>query len=270
MANAKEASRSTGVSIFVFGYTGGGKTSQFLTLPGKKFAYLFDPNAINSLAGFDIDYEEFLPDRGNLDIKSLKKGVGDRISKVRSSDVYTDWEKHFETGLENGFFDQYDCILFDSLTTFSDMVMDRVQSLNGRFGEWPQQDDYGPQMNAIMKVIRVLTSLNKTVYVTGHVEMIKDELTSRVFNQVIITGKLKAKLPLLFSQIFYAEAAPTTDKNVHYTLQTKPDRLTPLIRCTLQGLAYKEDVTIDFAAAKSGKLPIDKQGLGALLAKQQF
>jgi len=263
MANARDVKPHSGLSILVFGHTGAGKTTQFLTLPGKKFAYLFDPNALASLAGADIDYEEFLPDKINLDVRSLKKGVGDRVSKVRTSDTYTEWEKHFEQALESGFFDNYDCILFDSLTTFSDMVMDRVLSLNGRFGEWPQQDDYGPQMNAIMKVFRVLTGMNKLVYVTGHVELVKDDLTSRVFYQPIVTGKLKAKLPLLFSQIFFMEAAPKADKGVHYLLQTKPDRLTPLIRCTLKGLEYKEDVTLDFTK------PLEKQGLGALLARQQ-
>ena len=76
MPNAKDAEVSPVESILAIGTTGVGKTTQFLTLPGKKFIYLFDPNALRSLAGHDVDYEEFRIDSMDLDlsVKSLKKG----------------------------------------------------------------------------------------------------------------------------------------------------------------------------------------------------
>ena len=42
--------------VMAIGPVGVGKTTQERTLPGKKFAYLFDPNARESLQGSDIDY----------------------------------------------------------------------------------------------------------------------------------------------------------------------------------------------------------------------
>jgi len=78
--NAKDAELSSQTSIFALGEIGAGKTSQIATLPGRKFAYLFDPNALNSLSGHDVDYEEYNVNAMDLDlsIKSLKKDVGDK------------------------------------------------------------------------------------------------------------------------------------------------------------------------------------------------
>ena len=49
MPNAKDSHAKVAHKILILGKTGSGKTTQFLTLPGKKFIYLFDPNAILTL-----------------------------------------------------------------------------------------------------------------------------------------------------------------------------------------------------------------------------
>ena len=61
MPNAKNAERRQ-TGILSVGTTGGGKTTMFSTIPGRKFLYIFDPNAVNTIRGLDIDYEVFLPD----------------------------------------------------------------------------------------------------------------------------------------------------------------------------------------------------------------
>ena len=267
MPNASSIDTPHSWLIFALGYTGAGKTTNFLTIPGKKFAYLFDPNAIRTLRGHDVDYEEFLPDVSGFAVKSLAKKAGsfkgDRAKSSKGSETYRYWEEHYESALESGFFDQYDSILFDSATTFLDIIMDRVLTINGRPGQWPNQDDYGPQMVTFTNVVRSMVSLGKNIYFTGHVEITKDEITSRVFQTPILTGKLKAKIPLLFSEILYFEASADGKGQVEYVVQTKPDRLTPLIRTTLRGLDYKENVTIDFTKS------IEGQGLYSLMQKAQ-
>lgn len=201
MANAKDAVQNSARKFLLLGDTGGGKTTQFLTLPGRKFAYLFDPNAILSLQGHDLEYEEFLPDRLNLSVKSLAKGRGDSTTNFQN-DLYVSWEKDFNDRIKGGYFDNIDAILFDSATTLLDLIMDRVLTINGRAGSWPQQDDYGPQMLAFQNICRQLTALGKTVVMTGHVEMKQDELTKRIYRSPMLTGRLKTKVPLLFSDIY--------------------------------------------------------------------
>lgn len=257
MPNAKDAGQGAH-RFLVLGDTGSGKTSQFLTLPGKKFAYLFDPNALLSLRGNDVDYEEYLPDRLNVSAGSLSKGKGDRTTNYQS-DLYVQWERSFNEKLEAGFFDQYDAISMDSATTFLDVIMDRVLTINGRSGQWPQQDDYGPVMVAFTNVCRALTGLGKIVYMTGHLEVKQEELTKRIFRRPMMTGRLTTKIPLLFSDVLIAEAENDGQGKVTYKMQTVPDRITTCVRTAIKGLEPFEDVTIDWSKPPEG------QGLGGVL-----
>lgn len=263
MPNAKDQRDKAKPRILALSQPGGGKTSQIPTFPGKKFAYLFDPNAINSLAGSDVDYEEFLPDRLSLKLTSLSK---DKQQKAREkpnpnvgAELYSAWENDFDKKREEGFFDSYDTICIDSFTTLADMVMDGVLAINGRGGQWPQQDDYGPQMLALTNIMRTLTSLDKIIYVTGHVEMKQDDLTKRIFMTPLMTGRLRTKLPILFSDLITLYAEADSKGNVNYIAQTKPDRLNPIIRVAKKGLDFKADVSLDFSKELEG------QGLGGLL-----
>lgn len=262
MPNAKTAHESSSFKILTLAPTGAGKTTQFATLPGRKFIYLFDPNAILSLQGQDIEYEEFLPDVMNLDVKSLSKSTNEKsykpTMKRRPTDTYRAWEQDFEQKVDSGYFNDFDWIGFDSFTTLSDMVMDEVLQINGRPDSWPNQDDYGPQMLTLKNIMRTATSLGKNIYVTGHMEMKQDELTQRIYNTPIMTGRLKATLPLLFSEIFVLSPVASKD-SVIYQLQCKPTRDTPLIRTSIKGLEPYEDVTIDFDK------PLEGQGLGGIL-----
>jgi hypothetical protein len=260
MPNAKNAHETTAKKFLLLGKTGSGKTSQLLTLPGKKFAYLFDPNAILSLQGHDVDYEEFMPDRLNLSVKSLSKDKPSDKTTNHQSLIYQKWEKDFDDRVKGGFFDTYDVIAIDSMTTFLDLIMDRVLTINGRAGSWPQQDDYGPQMTSFINVCRQLTALNKVIFMTGHIETRQDELTKRIFNQPMMTGRLKVKVPLLFSDIFVCSTEIGQNGKVSHKIQTTPDRLTDTVRTTIKGLDPFEDVTIDWSKDPVG------QGLGSLLS----
>jgi len=258
MANAKSAHATSRHKFFLLGDTGSGKTSQILTLPGRKFAYLFDPNAILSLRGHDIEYEEFLPDRLNMSVKSLKKDVGDKTTQHKN-DLYVEWEKDFNDKIDSGYFDDFDIIAMDSATTFLDLIMDRILTINGRAGAWPQQDDYGPQMLTFTNVVRTLMSLNKTIVMTGHMETKQDALTSRIFRQPMLTGRLRTKIPLLFSDIFICEAENDGQGVIKYKIQTVPDRMTTCVRNSFKGLDPFEDVTINWDE------PIEGQGIGGLI-----
>lgn len=260
MPNAKDSHDKTAHRILILGDTGGGKTTQLLTLPGKTFAYLFDSNALLSLRGNDIDYEEFLPDQLNLSVKSLSKDRGGDKNSNHANLMYSAWEKDFNEKLEDGFFDDYDNIGFDSATTFLDLIMDRILTINGRAGQWPQQDDYGPQMVAFTNVVRTLTSLGKTLLMTGHLEVRQAEGSAKMLRQPMMTGRLRTKIPLLFSDIFIAECTNDGKGNISHTIQTVPDRVTTTVRTSMKGLEPVEDVTIDWTKEVRGK-----QGIGLLL-----
>lgn len=264
MKNAKDYHEHRAHKFLVLGKTGSGKTSGFLTLPGKKFLYCFDSNAILTIQGQDVDYEEYLPDDLSLKLTSLSKETMKKIpaksrpAKDSGASLYRKWEEDFEDKLRDGFFDSYDVIGIDSFTTLSDLVMDGVLALNGRPGTWPNLDDYGPQMLTLTNICRTLVSLGKTVYFTGHIETRQDETTKRIMNQPVMTGRLKSKLPLLFSEILITEAQTDMKGNVSFNIQTRPDRYNDSVRCTLKNASFKEDVTIDW------NKPVVGQGIGGL------
>ncbi len=272
MPNTKDIDLSkTGKPKFLLvGGPGSGKSAQALTLPGKTFAYLFDPSALSTLRKGEMEYEMFVPEVVSMSVKLLKKGQGDPTKQpknkdlVKASDVYTLWENDFQNRIDTGYFADVDNILFDSLTTFSDIVMDRILHLNNRDGRWPQQDDWTAQISTIRNVFRTLTGQTHMILVaTAHDNFKQDEVTSRMMNQIMVTGQLRVKLPLLFSEILHTECVSTA-KEVKYTVQTRPDRMNPSVRCSFDNLEMFEDVTIpDFSRAKN-------YGIGRLLKNSGF
>lgn len=258
VANAKDAVATEQHRFLVLGDPGGGKTTQFQTFRGKKFAYLFDPSALLSLRGGDIDYEQWTPMNLNLAVTSLKKERGGDKKSFDQSTLYMEWEEDFNKKLESGFFDPYDWIMFDSCTTFLDLIMDRVLSINGRFGQWPNEDDYGPQMITFINVCRTLTSMGKGLYMTAHLDIRQDKLTQKIWRKPMMTGRLTVKIPLLFSDILLAEAQVVGDAAT-WVLQTVPDKMTTTLRTSIKGLEAFENVTIDWSK------PVEGQGLGGIL-----
>lgn len=266
MPNAKDMTIATLPRILILGDSGCGKTTQFLTFPGKKFSYIFDPNAALSMRGHDVDYEEFFPEDIYMGLTSLKKETKDRHKAPahygkRGAEVYQAWEKDAEKKLDEGFFDNYDAICLDSFTTLADLVMDGILAINGRAGQFPEQDDWPAQMTTLTNIIRRFVGLGKTLYVTGHNELKQDAVTHKIVRQPVMTGRLKVKLPLLFSEVLQAEVNADQSGNVKYLLQTRPDRQNSLVRTAMRGVEYKEDVSLDFSQ------PVEGQGLAEVLRR---
>ena len=252
-------------NVMAVGPLGVGKTTQFLTLPGKKFLYVFDPNALESLEGADIDYLTFIPDKDDLTlaIQTLRKEggkvVGDRPRDIEPL-TYVKWEEDFHARVEAGFFSEYQWVGFDSATTFSDIIMDRVLYLNKRQGKQPEFADHAAEMNTMKNVFRVVAGFDCNLWVTAHTEEIQDETTKRISRRIMFTGKNRVRIPLMFGNIFCLWAEETKDKG-YFTARTIPDRLNPVARTTSKTLKPLEDVTIDF------KKPLVGQGIASLLAR---
>lgn len=260
MANARDAIISSKHRILMLGNTGNGKTTQILTLPGKKYVHIFDQNALLSLRGHDVDYDEYMPDPVGMAASSMSTKVTSDKSKAAPSTAYKLFEEQFNERMTNGFFDQYDWVCFDGATTLLDLIMDRVLSINGRYGTWPHQDDHGPVMIAFTNICRNLTAMGKSVYMTGHLETRQDQVTKKIETRPMMTGRLVVKIPLLFSDIFVAKTSQDANGKSSYLIQTVPDDTVQVVRCSIKGLSPVENVSIDFS-----KQPIEGQGLGGIL-----
>lgn len=259
MPNAKDF-KGGNEKFLIVGGAGTGKTTLFTTLPGKKFMYLFDPNALNSIAGEDIDYELYTPDVLNMNVIPLSKDkISDKSQMPFSCETYLKWEQDFEKKIRDNFFKDYNALGIDSFTTLADLVMDRVQFLNGRYGKQPEQDDWSAQINTIKNIYRNITSLNLISFTTAHKDLKQDNLTKRIEYQIMMPGQLRSKLPILFSEIYGTSVATNEKGELIYQIQTFPDRFNPVARCSL-GLGQFVDVTIPKGAKDK-----TQYGLGKIL-----
>jgi hypothetical protein len=268
MPNAKDLDETGPSSFMLVGPGGSGKTTQLWTLPQPGFLYIFDPKATDSLQGLNMDYELFSPDLISLDAIPLKnekadKAMASRIMKVREPAAWADWEEHFDQAVDDEFFKQYKWIGIDSTTTMLDAIMEYVQFLNGRQGKHPEQADYTAQINTFRNVMRALSGLAETIVVLCHEEIYKDEHTGRITYQPLLTGRLRTRLPLLFSNIFRCEVEQEKSGHAFWSMHTTGDKQHQYVRTSVKGLDPVVDATID-----DWKHP-EKSGLGAIIAAEQ-
>ena len=271
MPNAKDMAASATKRILFVGETGSGKSAQMWTLPGRKFLYLFDPNTKATIgkhknrSGLDIEYEEFLPDLGELDAslkKFNKEGKSDHLKgPKREPTLYNNWVEDLNEKGSSGFFNQFDWLCIDSLTFLCKACMDRQLFINGRYGDIEELADYRVVGSKISHVFDSVCSTDTNIYMTGHIDKFQDEKTKKIETLIRSPGSSRSMLPLIFTDIWQAERGEDAKGNPIFTARTMPDvRGLKSIRCSIPDMPEIVDVTIpDF--------PSNKGGIGALLAK---
>lgn len=260
MPHISTMKQKTNPKILCYGKAGSGKTSLFRTIPGRKFLYMFDPAGLNSLTDKDdIFYEQFLIDTVPMSVNTLK-GMKDSNSPSYSNmETYVRWENDFQNRLDKNWFSDptveidgvkggFDAIGFDSLTTLTDIVMDRILQLNQRAGKNPELGDYGILTNTLARIVRNAAATDCIIFLTAHEQAQQDKLLRSVSNEIMVPGQLKVKLPLLFSEIYHCTAEVDSKGNPLYKAATIAEDLFPLARCSQvvrdAGMGLFQDVTI--------------------------
>ena len=278
MPMISERKNKSNPKILAYGKAGSGKTSLFRTIPGRKFIYMFDPAGLNSLtAEDDIFYEEFLVDTIPMSVNTLKGQKDSASPNYESMETYARWEADFQMRLDKNWFNDpsveidgvrggFDVIGFDSLTTLTDIVMDRILQLNQRAGKNPELGDYGILANTLARIVRNAAATKCILFLTAHEQAQQDKLLRSISNEIMVPGQLKVKLPLLFSEIYHCTAEVDSKGQPQYKIATIAEELYPLARCSQvmrdAGLGLFQNVTI------TTKDPIDS-GLGPFIKKMR-
>jgi hypothetical protein len=279
MPQASELKQMQNPKFLVYGKAGSGKTTLFRTLPGRKFLYMFDPAGLNSIMPTDdIFYEEFLVDTIPMSVNTLKGQKDASSPSYQNMETYVRWENDFQKRLDAGWFTSkdvvidgvgggFDAIGFDSLTTLTDIVMDRILQLNQRAGKNPELGDYGILTNTLARIIRNAAATSCILYLTAHEQASQDKLLRTVSNEIMVPGQLKVKLPLLFSEIYHATGMIGSDAKPLYQISTIADEGYALARCSetvrQAGMKLIQDVTIKTTdPTQSGLGPIVKKVRG--------
>lgn len=248
MPNARDATLSPMQRILLVGETGSGKSVQMWTLPGRVFCYVFDPNTLTAIAGSNVQYEVFAPDYLELDasIKGFNKGArSDTTGSKHEPLVYMNWVRDMNERVRSGYFKDFDWICFDSLTFLSQSMMNRQKFLNNRYGDIEELGDFRIIGSKIADVFCSIAALPHNIFATGHLQTYQDEKTKRVDTQLQLPGRARNQLPLLFTNLWLAQAVDNGKGGVRYEVRTKPDdRGLRTIRSGIRGLQPNEDVTI--------------------------
>jgi len=260
--NAKDAKILE--SWLLIGDTGSGKTTLFLTIPGKKFAYLFDPRALATLGGYDIDYEEFYPEGDDLDpyprsVRKDKSFLSDNpTGRMPEPTLYLRWLEDINKRFDSGFFNDYDAVMIDSGTLLARVGHYRVRWLQEKKKREDERTDYRLSGDMISDALWQFSTLPCHTVVTVHHEMRKDGTTAKVNNRMTLPGGARMVTPRLNSNIWVC-----TCENNKYMVQTRPSRENPTVRTSMKfrDMALHHDMTIPDLQNP------EKYGIGGILSE---
>ena len=178
-----------------------GKTSLLRTCPKPVFVHSFDPNGTLVLQDM-IKTGEVLVDT-RFEKEDPFKPTACRL-----------WEDEFNYLYRKDFFSQVGTFAIDSMTTWAQIVMYEVikrasltpkgKKAGRETGDAPQENDWLPQMAFIENYMRKFLSLPCHCILLGHSDQPKDREGNPVGDLgIMITGKLRERVPALFSEIYY-------------------------------------------------------------------
>lgn len=251
MSNAKDYTGQN-KKFLVYGRTGAGKSASILTHPGRKFVYIFDPAGVETFAGYDVEYEYFVPD---MKLHKGKLGKDSNMSEFLRPNpkVYLEFERDYEKKARNGFFDQYDLIAFESFSTLQDMLMWYILDAQGRGNSAPEIADYYYRADAMKNLVRIAAANSRIIYCSAHIVTAQDESTKRMETSLFLPKALRIGLPLMFSEVLHLFAETDKNGDPKYYAQFLPGHRMPDIRCSITGVRQQEDITIDWKKDPAGQ-----------------
>lgn len=195
-------------NLLVYGFSGAGKTRLLKTARRPIVIDSFDPGGTKTIRG------------------AIKEGYVVADTRFEQEDAgnpkaFSLWEAHIRDLERNRVFDNIGTYAIDSLTLWSEALMNEILRRSGRTRGIPQVQDWQLMMNTTRDCIKALTSYPCDLIVTAHVDSDKDEITGKLFTAPLIAGKLKERLPLLFDELYVMQAQETS-KGTEWRLLTQP------------------------------------------------
>lgn len=213
----KEKRGAERYQALAYGDKGTGKTTLYATARLPVHIDSFDPGGSQVLAD------------------EIEKGVVVVDTRWETDDptnpkVFAAWDLEFHRRKREGYFAQFATYGLDSITTFSQIIMNYVLKKQGRPGGIPQtgagaENDYVHQMLHLENSLVGIFSLPCDLLVTAHPESEKDDASGKMFVSPMITGKAKIRIPLLFSEMYYLRVEDKADGTTRWMLQTRPSAI---------------------------------------------
>lgn len=241
-----EGARNDTFNLMVYGSGGVGKTSLLATARKPVVIHSFDSGGTKVL--------EPWMEKGEIVVKTEFEE-----ESFRRPTAYEAWDREYSTMIRQGIFNDIGTYCLDSATLWADSILNWILKKNNRTEQNPQIQDWGQQMKLIYEHIKVFTTLPCDCVLTGHIDYDKDEASGILVGRIMLTGKMKEKLPILFDEV-YRLVAKETSKGTERLLQTQPERMyMAKTRLGAWGRFEKwEQPDIKHLLEKAGKNTVDK------------
>jgi hypothetical protein len=216
----KSSPRSDAVRVLLLGEKGSGKSVFLSTCPRPVHIDSFDPGGVNHLRP-EIEKGWVIPDT---------QWEGD---DPFNPDRYLKWKKTFLERKKSGYFDHIGTYALDSSTTWANAIMNWILKQDGRPGTVPQfTKDFNPQKTEIVNRLKEMMDLPCSFILTGHLDVIKDEISGGLYYRFMTTGKGTVTIPLEFDELWVMEPKKSA-KGLDYRIIT--ERTGPHLAATRLG-----------------------------------
>lgn len=211
----KESAEKRGFNAIIYADIGAGKTTLAETCRRPILVHSFDPNGTLVLRDGIRDGYIIADNRFEVD-------------DARNPTAFQAWDAEYHRLKREGIFEIFGTYFFDSLTTFSQIVMNTVLKKTGKPGGIPEagagkSSDYVLQMNYLEIALRDFFALPCDVIITAHPDVNKDDVTGKMFVGPLVTGQLKTRLPLLFDEMYYLMTIQNKEGGIDRALLTQPN-----------------------------------------------
>ena len=200
-----------GTNFLIYGHTGTGKTHCLRTARRPLLVHSFDPGGVKSIRSL---------------LKDPKSGcyadTRFEVEDAKNPTAWNQWERAITDLEREGIPETLGTYAIDSGTLWSEAMMNTIVHMKGRTNGIPQLQDYMVQMLTIRDTMKKLSGWPCDVVLTGHIDIEKDDVSGKLFTSVLMTGKLKVRIPLLFDEI-YITMCQETSKGPEHTFLTCPD-----------------------------------------------
>lgn len=122
-------------------------------------------------------------------------------------------------------------LVIDTITTMTDSILEDYRYCSQLAIKRPNPDqnsqsDYGLLINHFKQYLTGLLALDCNVVFIGHTQLMRDEQTGSITNEILMPGSLGAKLGIYFEEVYFAKI----NSSGQHFWQTKPDGKTAFCR----------------------------------------
>lgn len=205
-----EGERKT-TSFLTLGISGSGKSVLLSTCPKPIVVLSFDPTGWESYK--KLVWSKDNPD-GTIFVDSRYE-----VDKPKAPTAFKMCEAEINRLHAKGIFEKIGTFGIDSGTNFINSLLYEVARQEGHTGDiW--LDDYKKAGIYLISKLQEIIAFPCHFYMTGHLEIFKDELQGGVHSSIMAPGRMKTTIPGLFSEIYICQTEVKQDGTAKYTLST--------------------------------------------------